>query len=118
MDETIGCPTCGSWNCTKSHSLGVVVGPPKTPEEFERAIQEMERRKAQPSADPIDHPPHYKTASGLETIDVIEAFELNFRLGNAIKYILRAGKKGDRIEDLKKARWYLDREIENVNKQL
>ena len=61
--------------------------------------------------DNVNRPAHYQTAAGLEAIDVIEAFGLRFRLGNAAKYILRAGKKGDRLEDLKKARWYLDREI-------
>lgn len=60
--------------------------------------------------DAVDHPPHY-SAGGIEAIDVIEAFGLNFRLGNAIKYILRAGRKAATVEDLKKARWYLDREI-------
>lgn len=58
----------------------------------------------------IDHPEHYQ-GNGLEVIDVIESFSLNFRLGNAIKYILRAGKKGERSEDLKKAIWYIEREI-------
>jgi hypothetical protein len=60
----------------------------------------------------VNHPPHY-TAGGVETIDFIEAKDLNFRLGNAVKYISRAGKKlgGDPIADLEKARWYLDREI-------
>lgn len=58
----------------------------------------------------INHPAHYQSG-GMEAINVIEAFGLGFALGNAVKYILRAGKKGDRIEDLKKARWYLDREI-------
>lgn len=62
--------------------------------------------------DIINQPPHYKSASGLECIDVIEAFGLGFHLGNTIKYILRAGKKGDRKEDLMKAKWYLEREIE------
>jgi hypothetical protein len=61
--------------------------------------------------DVVNHPPHYKRG-GLECIDVIEGFGLGFRLGNAVKYILRAGHKGDRLEDLRKARWYLDREIE------
>ena len=60
----------------------------------------------------VHHPPHYITESGIETIDVIEAFGLGFRLGNTVKYILRAGKKNNRLEDLRKARWYLDREIE------
>lgn len=63
------------------------------------------------ASDLINSPAHYKAANGMESIDVIEAFGLGFRLGNVVKYILRAGKKGDRLEDLKKARWYLDREI-------
>lgn len=64
--------------------------------------------------DPVNHPAHYKTASGLEAIDVIEAFGLSYHLGNAAKYILRAGKKdgANRGEDLRKAIWYLHRAIE------
>lgn len=62
--------------------------------------------------DSVNHPSHYQSDSGLEAIDVIEAFFMrNYFLGNVFKYIARAGKKGDRLEDLKKARWYLDREI-------
>lgn len=64
--------------------------------------------------DVVNHPPHYKSDSGIESIDVIEGFGLNFRLGNTIKYILRHNKKGKPLEDLKKARWYLDREIEKL----
>lgn len=60
--------------------------------------------------DLVNHPPHYQ-AGGLESIQVIEAFNLNFRLGNVIKYILRADRKGTALQDLEKARWYLDREI-------
>lgn len=60
--------------------------------------------------DVINHPAHYKRG-GLETIDVIEAWGLGFHLGNCVKYISRAGLKGSRLEDLQKARWYLDREI-------
>lgn len=67
-------------------------------------------------ADMVNHPPHYKSESGLESIDVIEAFGLGFHLGNAVKYILRCEKKGAAVEDLKKARWYLDREIERRSK--
>jgi hypothetical protein len=60
----------------------------------------------------INHPTHYGGADNpYEAIKVIEAHDLGFHLGNAIKYILRAGKKGDAIEDLKKAQWYLEREI-------
>jgi hypothetical protein len=61
--------------------------------------------------DEINRPLHYQGKGGMQAIDVIEAFELNYRLGNAIKYILRAGKKGDASTCLQKARWYLDREI-------
>lgn len=60
--------------------------------------------------DKINHPSHY-CDGGIETIDFIEAKKLNYRLGNVVKYVSRAGKKGDSLEDLKKARWYLDREI-------
>lgn len=64
--------------------------------------------------DMVNQPPHY-ISNKMECIDVIEAFELNFLLGNAIKYILRSEKKGNKIEDLKKAIWYLKREIEKNN---
>lgn len=64
--------------------------------------------------DVVNHPPHYKSDSGIESIDVIEGFGLNFRLGNTIKYILRHDKKGKPLEDLRKAKWYLDREIEKL----
>ena len=61
----------------------------------------------------VHHPPHYQTDQGLEAVDVIEAFFYdNFHLGNAFKYIARAGRKGDYVEDLQKAAWYLQREIE------
>mgnify|MGYP000969571211 CR=1 FL=1 len=61
--------------------------------------------------DPVNHPPHYGGDTTYEVIKVIEAWSLGFNDGNAVKYIGRAGKKGDRLEDLRKARWYLDREI-------
>lgn len=63
------------------------------------------------ATDPVNHPPHYKTG-GIETIDFIEAKGLNYRLGNVIKYITRAEHKGNRKEDLQKALWYLQREID------
>jgi hypothetical protein len=60
----------------------------------------------------VDHPDHYGGADNpYEAIKVVEAWELDFYLGNVIKYVSRAGKKGDELEDLKKARWYLDRKI-------
>ena len=65
--------------------------------------------------DNINHPSHYKVG-GIETIDFIEAKQLNYHLGNVIKYITRAEHKGDRLENLKKAQWYLNREINNLSK--
>lgn len=60
-------------------------------------------------------PKYYHSKSGIEAIDYIEAFNLNFNLGNVIKYVTRAGKKTDNaLEDLQKAHWYLNREIERI----
>ena len=62
--------------------------------------------------DNVNHPPHYQSESGLEAIEVIDAFfHDNAYLANVFKYIARAGKKGTVVEDLQKARVYLDREI-------
>lgn len=69
-----------------------------------------------PSA--VNHPTHYGGDSTYETIKVIEAWNLNFNLGNAVKYISRAGKKDDIVQDLEKARFYLDREINNLKNEL
>ena len=60
----------------------------------------------------VSHPSHYN--QGIEAIDIIESWDLNFSLGNAIKYILRSPYKGKQIEDLEKARWYIDREINRL----
>ena len=65
--------------------------------------------------DNVNHPAHYKTG-GIETIDFIEAKSLSYNLGNVIKYITRADHKGNRVEDLKKAQWYLNRELSNLEK--
>lgn len=61
-------------------------------------------------ADLVNHPPHYTDhPSGIECIQITE--HMNFCLGNVIKYVWRAGRKGDPVQDLEKARFYLDREI-------
>jgi hypothetical protein len=67
-------------------------------------------------AEKVNHPDHYGGESNTyEAIKVIEAWDLNFHLGNVVKYISRAGKKSqDSIEDLKKAEWYLKRHVEFV----
>lgn len=68
------------------------------------------------SKDDVNHPAHYK-ANGIESIDVIEAFGLGFHLGNVVKYVLRSGRKTpNKRKDLEKARWYLNREIDNLIK--
>lgn len=63
--------------------------------------------------DNVNHPQHY-TKGGIEVIDAIEAWGLNFRLANVIKYVARSDHKNNKLEDLKKARWYLDREISKL----
>ena len=64
----------------------------------------------------VNHPSHYNMGK-YEAIDVIEDWNLNFNLGNSVKYISRAGHKGNIIEDLKKARWYIDREIQRLENE-
>lgn len=68
--------------------------------------------------DNVNRPAHY-TDGGIETIDFIEAKKLDFCRGNAVKYISRAGKKDPdkEIEDLEKARWYIDHEIERLKRE-
>ena len=61
--------------------------------------------------DVVNEPSHYKTETGLEVIDVIESFDLDYNLGNVTKYVLRAGKKENAKEDLLKAIWYIERYI-------
>ena len=68
----------------------------------------------EPKADPVNHPAHYKVG-GVETIDFIEAKQLNYNLGDVVKYITRADHKGNRKQDLEKALWYLKREVEAQN---
>jgi hypothetical protein len=63
----------------------------------------------------INHPSHY-TKGKYETIEIIEDWKLNYHLGNAVKYISRCEYKNKKIEDLKKAIWYINREIEREEK--
>jgi len=65
----------------------------------------------------VNHPSHYGgEGNPYEAIKVIEAWNLGFCLGNVVKYISRAGRKADRLEDLSKAMWYLQRQIDNESK--
>ena len=76
-------------------------------------IQWVNDKRVKPSVeqDMVNHPPHYKDASGIECIEVTK--HMQFCGGNCFKYLYRAGKKGSTIEDLKKAAWYADRAWEN-----
>ena len=60
----------------------------------------------------VDHPSHYN--QGIETIEYIESWSMNFNTGNVIKYVTRAGYKNNQLEDMKKAMWYLQREIDRI----
>jgi hypothetical protein len=64
--------------------------------------------------DAVNNPKHYKHPSGIECIQVTE--HMNFNLGNAIKYIWRSGEKGNAVEDLQKAVWYLQRELKRLTR--
>ena len=79
------------------------------------AMARNEKIRMQPADDMVNSPPHY-TTGGIETIDFIEAKELNYHLGNVVKYVTRSGHKGDKLKDLEKAQWYLNREIDNLKK--
>lgn len=70
--------------------------------------------------DPVNHPKHYQASNGLEAIDCIEAFvedlpgDMGYLIGNAMKYLCRFDKKGKPVEDLCKAKWYIERAIKNI----
>jgi len=94
---------------------------------FKVSVQSVYQRKAKlksaaPKAksvlnkirpDLVNSPTHY-TKGGIETIDFIEAKELDYHLGNVIKYISRANLKGNKLENLKKAKWYMDRAVQKT----
>ena len=78
-------------------------------------FKQIEKDHHAASTDTVNSPSHY-TAGGIETIDFIEAKKLGYNLGNVVKYITRSDLKGDRLENLEKAQWYLTREINNQKK--
>ena len=101
MDETIANWKTLSITTSNTPMQGVTHNVPVQIEMFE------------PKTDPVDHPAHYKVG-GIETIDFIEAKKLNYNIGNVIKYLTRADYKGNKLEDLRKAQWYLTREISTL----
>jgi hypothetical protein len=72
-------------------------------------------RQATGTPDVVNHPAHYKVG-GIEVIDFIESKGLTYNLGNVVKYVSRADHKGNKLEDLKKAQWYLNREVSTLEK--
>lgn len=106
--------------CARKHGLTVVSA--AVLEDYEhwtigdlpKQLSKNEPRKNEPEA--VQSPAHYQLADGMEAIDVIDQAigdPASFYRGNAIKYLLRAGRKGDAKQDLEKARWYIDRELNN-----
>jgi hypothetical protein len=82
-----------------------------------RAAYEESRPKLRMEGDrgdAVNHPAHYKVG-GIETIDFIEAKKLNYNIGNVVKYLTRADHKGNRKQDLEKAKWYLERELSTMS---
>lgn len=80
-------------------------GQPPSPTRPQEGKHEM-------GAEQVNHPDHYNQIPGIEVIDVVK--HLSFCRGNAVKYLLRAGHKDDLLQDLKKARWYVEQEISDI----
>ena len=94
-------PTDGTLNIVETHF-------PIAVEDLNTTVWDTPPDTTNP--DPVNHPWHYKVG-GIETIDFIEAKNLGYNLGNVVKYITRADHKGNKLQDLQKAQWYLNREI-------
>jgi hypothetical protein len=118
---TVECPYCGFLNPHVLRGSAFMCGD-KTCEKRIYALPLPQKAAAAVKAeaatgfDPVNRPAHYHR-SEIEPIDAIEAWGLGFCLGNAVKYISRAGHKGSRLEDLRKAAWYLAREIQNEERK-
>lgn len=109
------CPTCQAELSEPKKKVSPKDNQPEKVDESAPVISKMETTMKEIiiEHDAVNHPSHY-TRGKIEVIDFIEDQQLPYHLGNVIKYIARAGHKGDKLEDLKKARWYLDRYINEV----
>ena len=94
-----------------SEALGIDYKELNVEEDKKEMIKDTENKKEM-----VNHPSHYNMGK-YEAIDVIEDWNLGFNLGNTVKYISRAGHKDNILQDLKKALWYLDREIKRIEKE-
>ncbi len=98
---------------TEAHAVTAKATPRPKPER--RETGPAPAKAAAGDVDLIDHPPHYtRNPSGIECIEITE--HMGFNLGNAIKYLWRADLKGNAVEDLKKAQWYIARELQKREK--
>lgn len=83
--------------------------PSKSMSELYNEVQEKQKQMAE-QPEPVNHPPHYtQHPSGVECIEITR--HMSFNLGNVVKYLWRFDSKGAALEDLKKARWYLEDQI-------
>ena len=89
---------------------GAFISVPKSPEQ-----PAVKHEQSPPLVDLVNHPPHY-AALVPEPVDVIEAWQLEWHEGSAVKYIARAKNKGERVQDLRKAAWYLTRKADLIEK--
>lgn len=116
--EREGCTDCllkgGDWERMNTiHYCLLIADSPES--DLDKALKIISPSNIEPFDDPVKHPSHY-TDGKIEVIDFIEDKKLGFCLGNAVKYIARAGKKNPdkEVEDLKKAAWYIDRRIKEL----
>jgi RecJ-like exonuclease len=109
MPQQKTCEVCkgkgyvGIVNCDTCSGLGFV--------DIDAGVEAMKEKQKQ--EEKVNHPKHY-TFGTIEVIEVIEDWELGFHEGNCIKYIARAKHKGEELQDLKKAQWYLNKKIKNM----
>ena len=100
-----------AWTPEETAAMPILMRPSYETIILVRALEYQELLKEKPVTDPVTDPAHYTAyLSGVECIQITE--HMGFCLGNAVKYIWRADMKANGLEDLRKARWYLDREIE------
>ena len=100
------------WKAVGEHQKAALS--PERIAELSAQAGKLKARMEGDRGDAVNHPAHYKIG-GIETIDFIEAKKLGYNLGNVVKYLTRADHKGNRKQDLEKAKWYLERELSTMS---
>ena len=109
------CDSCVHCECSKSDNpISTVLYNGVTVSCLDYENEDLKEKKDLKEKEMVNHPSHY--TQGIEAIDYIESHKMNFNIGNVIKYVTRAKHKGTELQDLKKALWYLNREIERLEK--